>query len=160
MPLLRAVISASQHPRCWTEMTALSPTLCPSAPIPVVYSGEQGRYSGFIQFAACGAPHQMLWKSNSKWNRFLGSALKARTRAGNNSGHSYTGLCPPEIRSWKPGTLHISLIDFFQTPVVIKTEVHDFEKIRFWSSSQNGEINASDQQKWQITLHRTQSLNN
>lgn len=55
-------------------------------------------------------------------------------------------LWPLPTRELELDTLHISLIDFFQTSVVMKTEVHDFEKIRFWSSSQNREINASDQQ--------------
>lgn len=42
---------------------------------------------------------------------------------------------------------HLFAWGFFSNSFVIKTEVHDSEKIRFWSFSQNQEINASDQQK-------------
>ena len=116
-------------------------------------------YPVFVKFPPCGVPsftgatrHRERVKINREWYRFLGSALKARTRTGNKSGHFYSGRCPVENLSWKQDRLHIYLLDFSQTLVVIKTEVHDSEKIRFWSSSQNWEINASDQQKWQITL--------
>lgn len=78
------------------------------------------------------------WGQPSKQGRGLGTIqvtstlASAQRRIGAGSGICYTS---------------IYLLDFFQTPVVIKTEVHDSQKIRFWSSSQNREINASDQQK-------------
>lgn len=108
------------------------------------------------KFPPCGAPslagparccERVKSNGNREWYQFLGSALKARTRTGNNSGHFYSGLYPAENLSWKQDMLRIYLLDFFQTPFVTKTEVHNSEKIRFWSSSQNREINASDQQK-------------
>lgn len=75
-----------------------------------------------------------------------GPVLKAGSRAGTNSDQFYSRLCAAANVSCKQETLHISFI-LFQAPLVIKTEVCDSEKRRFWSSSKKQGINAYDHQK-------------